>query len=76
MADLVHFPGLLVDIVDEEWARETLPDDGASKVFAGAEAVILAQSEGKALQRVISVSLCYGRCVPPSQPQSHARRAG
>ena len=28
MADLVLFPGMIVDIVDEEWAQETLPDDG------------------------------------------------
>ncbi|CAI5522131.1 unnamed protein product [Closterium sp. NIES-64] len=27
MANLVLFPGLLVDIVDEEWMSETLPDD-------------------------------------------------
>ncbi|GJP46650.1 hypothetical protein CLOM_g5915 [Closterium sp. NIES-68] len=27
MANLVLFPGLLVDIVDEEWMGETLPDD-------------------------------------------------
>ena len=27
MADIVSM-GILIDIVDEEWMRETLPDDG------------------------------------------------
>lgn len=31
MADLSL--GILIDIVDEEWMRDTLPDDGTSSLF-------------------------------------------